>query len=181
MKVYVNEEPRSLALVSGNHVLVFRYFQDNGNGYRDNNNREEKRPKCIVEFAEVDEIDLDSYRQLSIQECFGFLGFIYINNDAYLCAITKAAQVASPRVGENIFRIYNVEFYCLSKSDWDFITLDSNGYPIDLPTNGDFNANLEQKPGPSDQHPCANLRKLLSNGSFYYSTDFDLSSILQNR
>lgn len=31
------------------------------------------------------------------------------------------------------------------------------------------------------EHPCLAIRKLLSGGSFYYSTDFDLTNRLQNR
>lgn len=31
------------------------------------------------------------------------------------------------------------------------------------------------------EHPCLALRKLLSGGTFYYSTDFDLTNRLQNR
>lgn len=31
------------------------------------------------------------------------------------------------------------------------------------------------------EHPCLALRKLLSGGTFYYSTDFDLTNCLQNR
>lgn len=30
-------------------------------------------------------------------------------------------------------------------------------------------------------HPCLELRKMLSGGTFYYSTDFDLTNRLQDR
>lgn len=31
------------------------------------------------------------------------------------------------------------------------------------------------------EHPCLAIKKLLSGGTFYYSTDFDLTNRLQNR
>ena len=31
------------------------------------------------------------------------------------------------------------------------------------------------------EDPCLELQKLLGNGSFYYSTDFDLTNRLQDR
>jgi len=33
----------------------------------------------------------------------------------------------------------------------------------------------------SSAHPCQALQKLLSGGTFYYSSDFDLTSRLQER
>lgn len=164
MRVLVREHPRSLALVSGDHVLIFRHFF--------NTQSTDERPKCIVEFSKItDTLELDTtYRPLSAQECYGFLGIINVDGEVYLCTITRAAQVASPRQNETVYRIYNVEFHCLTRPDWDFVTLDANGYAIDV----------EQK-APSIEHPCTMLKKLLSNGSFYYSTDFDLTCTLQNR
>jgi len=34
---------------------------------------------------------------------------------------------------------------------------------------------------PLMEHPCLAIKKLLSGGTFYYSTDFDLTNRLQNR
>ncbi len=31
------------------------------------------------------------------------------------------------------------------------------------------------------EHPCQELQKLLGNGSFYYSTDFDVTNRMQDR
>ncbi|CAN6645717.1 polyphosphatidylinositol phosphatase Inp53p [Trichomonascus vanleenenianus] len=178
MKVLVKEQPRSLALASRDHVMVFRSIMT-PSPKKGRKSDEEEGPRCIVEFAQTDSIGLQSYKPLSSNECHGFLGIINIDSDVYLCVITRQAQVASPRPGETISRIYGVEFHCLTRSDWDFITLDSNGYPIDVgsPTPG---GTLDSR-APNFEHPCTSLRKLLGNGSFYYSTDFDLTSVLQNR
>lgn len=40
---------------------------------------------------------------------------------------------------------------------------------------------LDYSGNPILEHPCLALRKLLSGGTFYYSTDFDLTNRLQNR
>lgn len=175
MKVLVRERPRSVAIATEESVLVFRYFvQDKGA----RKSRDNERPKVIVEFVAHSEFDTGSYKPLTHRECFGFLGIINVEGDIFLCCITHKAQVASPRPGETIFKIHAVEFFCLTSSDWDFVNLDANGYAIEQ-TNG--MSNMEGRAPPTTEHPCANIRKLLSNGSFYYSTDFDITAVLQDR
>ena len=34
---------------------------------------------------------------------------------------------------------------------------------------------------PAFEHPCLELKKILSSGTFYYSVDFDLTNRLQDR
>ena len=53
---------------------------------------------------------------------------------------------------------------CLNSSEYDHVSADDD----DLARDG-----LE--------HPCLALKKLLSDGTFYYSTDFDLTNRLQER
>lgn len=163
MRVYVKQRSRALTLVSGDYALTFQYLESP---------KRDTRAKCIVEFCHIDSLDMSHYRLLSHEECFGFLGLIEIDGDVYLCCITRKALAASPRPHETVFRIYGVEFHCLNKSDWDFVILDSNGVGIQ-------GQNPDEQRG--IEHPCSNLRKILSNGSFYYSTNFDLTSPLQNR
>lgn len=165
MRVLVKERPRTLALLSGEHVLTFRYLISS-------NPEKKQPPKCIVEFAEADSVEMYQYKVLSSEECFGFLGLIEIDGDVYLCCITRKALAASPRPHETVYRIYGVEFYSLNKSDWDYVFLDANGIGVQGQTSEDQRG---------IEHPCANLRKILSNGSFYYSANFDLTSPLQNR
>lgn len=157
MQVYVKRHPRSLALATEDHILVFRPVQ--------------RSMKCIVELARRDTVDFSAYVPLSREPCLGFLGLMNVGQDIFLCVITRSRLVASPRPGDTVHRIYNVEFHCLTRPDWDFVTLDTNGYPIDAVT-----GKVEYV-----EHPCAAIRKLLSNGSFYYSTDFDLTCVIQNR
>jgi hypothetical protein len=186
MRVYVKEQPRSLALATDEHVLIFRYFEGgSGNGNQPTTTQE---PKCIVEFARRESIEFQEYTPLSNRECHGFLGIINIHRDVFLCSIIRRSQAASPKPGESIFRIYGVEFHCLTRPDWDFVTLDNNGYPVEgLPPGAvtpgyyDESASSSRTNILNMEHPCTNIRKLLGNGSFYYSTDFDLTCVLQNR
>ena len=53
---------------------------------------------------------------------------------------------------------------CLNSSEYDHVSADED----DLARDG-----LE--------HPCLARKKLLSDGTFYYSTDFDLTKRLQER
>ncbi|ODQ68625.1 hypothetical protein NADFUDRAFT_4149, partial [Nadsonia fulvescens var. elongata DSM 6958] len=170
MKVYVNEYPRSLALATDDYAFIFRYANNKADTMASSS--KSNIPECIVEFASRKSINFDSYHPISSLECYGFLGIINIDSDAFLCVITGKTQVASPRPGETINRIYSVEFHCLNRDTWDFLTIDINGFPIE--------SDLDRG-GPYEEHPCAQVRKLLCNNSFFYSTDFDLTSTLQLR
>lgn len=55
-------------------------------------------------------------------------------------------------------------------------------YPSDsFWQDGSENDNSNDRREPVVEHPCAALKKLLSGGSFYYSSDFDLTNRLQDR
>ncbi|KAH3663838.1 hypothetical protein OGAPHI_005241 [Ogataea philodendri] len=114
---------------------------------------------------------------LSRHKPLGFLGLIEMNGDVFLSVITGKVDVASPIEGEVINKIMDVEFHCLTRDTWDFLELNANGFPLD--------ADSESQPGgyppKYEQHPCYELRKLLTDGSFFYSSDFDLTSTLQTR
>lgn len=172
MRVYVKEQPRSLALASDTHVLIFRSFEDqSGAG-----------TKCIVKFAPKANVNFAGYVPLSTKDCYGFVGIINIGQHVYLGTISRSAQAASPRPNESIARIYGVEFYCLTSADWDFVALDTNGVPIDNSFSTEATDFIPGKGALLNiEHPCASIRKLLSNGSFYYSADVDLTAVMQNR
>jgi hypothetical protein len=72
-----------------------------------------------------------------------------------------------------------VEFYCLNSSDYD-LTFSDNLDPHSLEGQDNYGQNIGQRE-PVLEHPCVELQKLLKNGSFYYSTDFDLTNRLQDR
>lgn len=153
-----------MALESTTHVLLFRYINET--------------QKCAIELIDKKSFIAAPYKQLSRSKPHGFLGLIEMNNDVFLCVITSKIHVAQPLHDQSINKIADVEFHSLNNDSWDFLELNSNGYP-----------NIENDPASQSsdyapripQHPCWELRKLLSDGSFFYSSDFDLTSTLQGR
>ncbi|KAK5013885.1 Inositol-1,4,5-trisphosphate 5-phosphatase 1, partial [Cryomyces antarcticus] len=134
----------------------------------------------MVEFLKLDPADLDDYQSLSSLPVLGTLGLITINNDVFLCVVNGAVKIATVRPGETVQRIYSVEFYCLSRSEYDHLLIDRiNPYPTDDLSEDGFEHDHGREP--LLEHPCLVLKKLLSGGSFYYSTDFDLTTRLQDR
>lgn len=95
--------------------------------------------------------------------------------DSFVAMITSSNTI-SPRsqalqgVGtESVSRVRSVDFFCVTSSTFDLSVAaeadSSRGEPLEL-------------------HPCAGIRKILSNGSFYFSSgedSFDLSTRLEGR
>ncbi|PKS06412.1 hypothetical protein jhhlp_007160 [Lomentospora prolificans] len=187
-QIFVREHPhRAIAIVSDSHSLIFRYSNTTsgqGNplsvaGYRPRNG-DGFEPKCMVEFSRNTRHVLQHYRPLTPQPIYGTLGLTSIEGDVFLCVVTQAIRAATIRPGETVERIASVEFYCLNTSEYDHVySIDS--YDPELSDGSLYGQNLGRRDMPIEQHPCQELRKLLSNGTFYYSTDFDLTSRLQNR
>jgi hypothetical protein len=76
-----------------------------------------------------------------------------------------------------------VEFYCLSSNKYDNVISDAiDPYGSDRRDEDDYSygQSLSQRDSVA-VHPGAELQKMLSNGSFYYSSDFDLTNRLQDR
>ena len=68
----------------------------------------------MVEFAALDTIQLDRYRNLTSSGVQGTLGLITVSDDVFLCVVSGATRVASVRPGETVQRISSVEF-----CEWD--------------------------------------------------------------
>lgn len=177
MKIYVRHQPRSIALANEDYALVFR-CADKSNANSDTDLR-----KCLLEFTPRSALDFTKYRLLSDIEHKGCLGLIEVNSDVFVCLISGSEVVASPRHGETINLIHGVEFYCVNRSDWDYAILDENGLVREQ--------NLSLAGTASDyvprfhigaEHSCASIRKLLTTPrTFYYSSNFDLATVLQYR
>ncbi|KAK8244636.1 SacI homology domain-containing protein [Phyllosticta capitalensis] len=197
IRVLIRDYPhRSIALATESHVLVFRHSSSStersGNGfYSGGVNASQSSvssaggnaPKCMVEFSESQEIDLGDYRSLSSQSVHGTLGLITVNNDVFLCVVSAATRAATVRPGETVQKILSVNFYCLNRGDYDEILYDEiNPYPTDAVDEEGFDTNYYGKRGDNVmEHPCMALKKLLSSGTFYYSSDFDVTKRLQDR
>lgn len=165
MHILVQREPeRRIALLSKNFGLVLKYVPP----------RDKDHPVCNIEMVPRNYLKTQKFEKFSRLEIHGFIGLIELEGNIFIGTITGKSKVANPIPGETVNKIYGVDFFCLNNASWDFDELDSNGYPI-VPEDEYTSAQ------PSMQHPCHDLRKLLSNGSFYYSSDFDLTSLLQSR
>lgn len=86
--------------------------------------------------------------------------------------------MATIRPGETVNRIHAVEFYSLNSSKWDGF---GQNYYSQIPGDYHYDAERPNTEGGDVEHPCDDLKKLLSGGSFFFSTDCDLTNRLQNR
>jgi synaptojanin len=121
--------------------------------------------------------------------------------------ITSSTEVGNTRPTadspEAVARIHEVNFYCLTSSVWDDLTLvgDALASPsyveqVDVMALRDARDGYQQQQNsaqtqtqlqaaapPVFEHPCAALKKILSSGSFYYALGphWDISSRLAER
>jgi hypothetical protein len=193
-QILVRDYPhRAIAIVSSTHALILRYSQTTGEAIANGSlaSVPSTRPrasststsdtinsKCIVEFSPVSKQMLAEYRPLTPRPIYGTLGLIALGRDVFFCVITHASRVATLRPGETVERILSVQFFCLNSSEYDdVVSVD----PYDAESDASmYGQNLSRRENPVE-HPCLELQKLLSNGSFYYSTDFDVTNRLQDR
>ncbi|KAK8439143.1 Inositol-1,4,5-trisphosphate 5-phosphatase 1 [Candidozyma auris] len=171
MKVLLREEPRTIALVSDTHALTFRQQTSPAESSKRSSSVEVQLEKAANFQHNRD------YKVLIHRDLHGCLGLIELDKQIYVALISGASiNVARPVPYESVDNIYSVDFVSLSSNDWDFVNLDSAGMPLQTQDPDEFDPN-----SPRVVHPCFELKKLLSNGSFYFSNDFDLTSSVQKR
>ncbi|EDO15231.1 hypothetical protein Kpol_1029p4 [Vanderwaltozyma polyspora DSM 70294] len=163
---------RRVAIVSETFALVFKAIS---RSKKDSNPSNNKRSLCAIELLPKKDLTDQGFKRLSGQEIHGFIGLIEIDGLVFIGTITGKSKVAQPIPHETVNKIHGVDFFCLNDSRWDFVEIDSSGYPVIS------EAESMDRQDSVPRHPCYEIRKLLSNGSFYYSSDFDLTSSLQNR
>ncbi|KAF2176670.1 hypothetical protein K469DRAFT_645357 [Zopfia rhizophila CBS 207.26] len=191
IRVLIKEYPhRAIALTTSTHALVLRHssISTEQNGYYNASQTSlssngSGATRCMVEFSTVEEVDLSEYRALSMANVRGTLGLITVNGDIFLVVVSGASKVATVRPGETVQRIHSVGFYCLNSSSYDHIFNDEiNPYPTDTIDDEGFEMGFGRGKGEAPlEHPCLALKKLLSSGTFYYSSDFDMTRRLQER
>ncbi|EAA35239.2 hypothetical protein GE21DRAFT_1369 [Neurospora crassa] len=189
-QILIREYPhRAIAIASESHALILRHSQStsqaiaNGSlasvaSARPRSGSFDNMPsKCMVEFTpRTDKLLLD-YRPLTSRPIYGTLGMISIGPDVFICVITQASRVATLRPGETVEKIESVQFFCLNSAAYDDV------FMLDVHDELDAASVYGQPLGRRDpmEHPCVELQKLLSNGTFYYSTDFDITNRMQDR
>jgi hypothetical protein len=184
-RLFIRDHPRSIAIASSTHCLIFRYSStasENSSqltisGARPRAGADGFQAKCMVEFTHNTKHVLSNYRPLTPQPIYGTLGLTTVESDVFLCVVSAATRAATIRPAETVERIASVDFYCLNTSEYDDVFLDN----LDDDLSDTYAQNLARRELSVDQHPCQDLRKVLSNGTFYYSTDFDLTNRLQDR
>lgn len=173
MKLVYLDDPRTLVLYGDTHSLALRQVPRRVAG----------GPKALVTVEILPNLEVtksQGFRSLLDRNIYGCLGLVAIEKQTYVAVVTGAStSIANPVAYETVDRIYAVEFVSLSSDEWDFVTLDSSGYPIG--SSGSLGDDYDTENPQRVMHPCQDLRKLLSNGSFYFSNDFDLTLTLQLR
>lgn len=186
MRLLIGENPRSLvvlgSLVSGaatgagdgDVALVFQVVA----GSQD---------QCSARFQLVETLDINEYDES--RRIWGCLGVVQIDTDIFVGVVTEATKVQEI-AGSPIFRIDRVAFYSLLSNAYDDIDLLVAG---DVPKFGsagslvgsfvDYEAQQQQQQTQylQDQRlqTCANIAKILSMGSFFFSPHRDLTRSMQ--
>ncbi|KAM0721709.1 hypothetical protein Q7P37_002634 [Cladosporium fusiforme] len=185
MRVLLRAHPqRSIALATETHVLIFKHNSPTAGSANNSTTSvaENGAPRCIVEFRSWEQADMGEYRTLSSLKVYGTLGLITIGRDVFLCVVSNARKVATVRQGEDVQQILSVEFHCLNSSNYDHLLGDSiNPFPEETIEADNWNYNSQAQREALMEHPCIALKKMLSGGSFYFSTDFDLTKRVQDR
>ncbi|KAL2866794.1 SacI domain and endonuclease/exonuclease/phosphatase family protein [Aspergillus lucknowensis] len=165
VRILCRDHPvRTLLLATSKDALIFRHTlsESRADALQANNETQQ----CLVEFSSLSSVDLTGYRTLGSGD--GTLGLVTLDRDVFVCVVTRSAKAATVRPGETVLRIEDVEFYCLNRSEDESSLFHDTESPY-----ATEDADVE--------HPFLALRKLLNDGSFYYSLDFNLTDRLQDR
>ncbi|KIW01667.1 uncharacterized protein PV09_06851 [Verruconis gallopava] len=171
---------RAFALKTSTHVLTLEHTPEKAE-YGSRN--DPAVPRCAVEFTNLETAQLEEYRSLRTEvlnyRVHGTLGLINLNNDIFLCVVSSVSpRPIIIRPGESVRRIESVDFHCLSSTAYDRLLNEQiNPYSTDYVDDEGFDGHGNE----FAEHPCMALKKLLSSGTFYYSSDFDLTRRLQKR
>lgn len=160
----LRENPRTLALrptvleEAPSGVLVFEQYEGSNS-------------RAIAKLYGPSEFEDNQWRILNSRPVFGCLGLITVQSECFVAIVTDCMSVGRIRAGEEVYKIQSVSFYSLSSNNYDdFVDPASWDDDWDQPSNGNV-----------IQHPCAQLQKLFSVGSFYFTPDFDLTKTVQAR
>jgi len=191
-QILIREYPhRAIAIATPTHALILRHTSTTSEAIANgslpsvasvrshSSSLDVGASKCMVEFSSTQDKLLADYRPLTPRPIYGTLGLISIGRDIFLCVITQASRVATVRPGETVEKIEGVQFFCLNSADFDDIVA-VDPYDLEPDAASVYGQNLNRREVPIE-HPCLELQKLLSDGSFYYSTDFDVTNRMQDR
>ncbi|KAG0203450.1 inositol polyphosphate 5-phosphatase [Mortierella sp. NVP41] len=125
--------------------------------------------KVAVRLEPAKDFHQGFYRKVHSRPVYGCLGFMHHANDTFIALVTGCIKVGDLRMGESVYKIIAVKFFSLTGE-----TPDEDMIPA--PVNPEANENEEPVLMP---HPCRELEKVLCNGGFYFSPQFDLTRSIQ--
>ncbi|KAA1124794.1 inositol polyphosphate 5-phosphatase [Puccinia graminis f. sp. tritici] len=155
-------KPRSFVISSSTHALLLRPFDRSPS------------KQLIVEFVEVDET---TETGIKLAPCWGCLGILEIEREIFIVIVTHATPIGILQPShEQIHRVVSVDLFCLTSAAFDYQHI------FHHPT-GNINSSIDFDEHAAPDHPAlSGIKKILSNGQFYFSTTVtDLSSRTEHR
>ncbi|KAI8640786.1 Endonuclease/exonuclease/phosphatase [Parasitella parasitica] len=131
----------------------------------------EEAPSGVLVFEEYEGSSSRAMAKLYGPSDFEDNQWRILNSQCFVAIVTDCVSVGRIRAGEEVYKISSVSFYSLSSNNYDDF-VDPANWDDDWDQSGNGNVL---------QHPCAQLQKLFSVGSFYFTPDFDLTKTVQAR
>lgn len=181
MLLYRQSYPTTaLVLASDTHTLTFRKPTSSGSSTASSSS-----PQIELSFESISTFDVVGCTL--VRNVHGSLGLVQLAGEIFLCVITSSVSLTSRYVTqEHVSRIMAVEFFSISSAAWDDLhSLNVDGTSTPPTPHGIDGYNMDQQLGAGGQpveHPASAMKKILSNGHFYFSSgDYDVSTRLEER
>lgn len=189
MKLYIGRNPRSIVISYNGYNLQFRRFHSSNT--RNLDSQYLKYPTVVINSISDEEVeDKNHYTEVRNRILNGLLGLISVDGNIYVAVISGVQRVGFPRwrykeeneendpqevsgfinnsnikILDNIFKVLDVDFYSLDNDAWDYLFFELSEQNYEKLIN---------------EHPCGAQKKLFSDGTFYFSREFDLSNSIKN-
>lgn len=172
MKVFVGREPRYIVISSNGYNLSFRRFRKPVSS----NPSQQFAQSSEVTIRSISDNELLSDRYIEVKNRIfnGLLGLFSLEGDIFIGIISSVQKVGFPRwkVESNritpievVYKVLDVDFYSLDNSVFDYLISELT------------EQNTEKL---IHEHPCGPFKKLISDGTFYYSRDYDISNAVKS-
>ena len=140
---------------------------------------------CTARFQSADTFDASSFQLLYPKSIFGCLGLVMVDNEPFICVITECSALGVIEKS-TIYSIDNVMFFSLTTNKYDQISENGLSYIQAKEFQQTFQTDYGYDSQGTEQyesirHPCNQIQRFLSSGSFYFSYDFDLTRTAQVR
>jgi hypothetical protein len=126
------------------------------------------------------DFDAFDYVPLLNTPIYGCLGLVQNEGEPFICVVTDCSLVGILE-DQSIYRINNVMFFSLISDQYDEISDDGKSYVVSREIIA-YESNLDStEVNERFKHPCRDVQRFLSSGSFYFSYNFDLTRSAKNR